>query len=473
MRQGPDNQTAMRFTPSCFSSPVSQRFRARLTAAAVRCLSWAAAAASVGLASAAQAQTAFHGQEVFDLSRRSIDLAESQLRLHQANERFGTMYSHVAITSRWAPGEFVMSDGTRLGGNLARNQVLLGGGWGDTETGLFFLGMQIDQIAGAGRYGQAEDTEQNRELFRPGGMSQFMSYLGASFYGVQASAGMLRNEMSMGDLEVNPYGTFGEAGSIRPGAPAELQTADYNPPDSLLFSLYDGHTGAFLSLAYGSLEERTATEWMGQTSYRFEHKGSGIQNVRFNLQPLQYYLPEWLGLPFASIARYDRPLAEMASQMDTDAAKRTTDFQIGADDVLEAGLRWRVLLNKADNFRMRVAEVGYVEEFRVKRFGLLFGARAMTVNRGTGYEPSAEAFLKGSFMRGSADVESRAIPSWFGAALSYSYNAPESQTFIALPKAHVFGIQVVYGPTELARPLVPLVRAVESRKARSRSSEDD
>lgn len=427
----------------------------------------------MSLASSSQAQTAFHGQEIFDLSRRSIDLAESQLRLHQANERFGTMYSHVAITSRWAPGEFVMSDGARLGGNLARNQVLLGGGWGDTQTGLFFLGLQLDQIAGVGSPGQGEDTNENRKLFRPGGVSQFMSYLGASFYGVQASAGMLRNEMSISDLEVNEYGTFGRAGSVRPGAPADLQTADYNPPDSLLFTLYDGHTGAFLSLAYGSLEERTATEWMGQTSYRFEHKSMGIQNIRFNLQPLQYYLPEWLGLPFASIARYDRPLAEMASQMDTDAAKRTTDFQLGADDVLEAGLRWRVLLNKADDFRVRVAELGYVEEFRVKRFGVLFGARAMTVNRGTGYEPSAEAFLKGSFMRASAEVDRRAVPSWFGAALSYSYNAPESQTFIALPKAHVIGIQVVYGPTELARPLVPLVRAVESHKARSRSSEDD
>ncbi|MBI5536973.1 MAG: hypothetical protein HY898_29905 [Deltaproteobacteria bacterium] len=401
------------------------------------------------------------------MARAGIDLTDSQLRLHQANERFGTMYSHFALTSRWAPGEFVMADGTRLRGNLARNQVLLGGGWGDTEEGMFFLGAHIDQLAAVGRPGQ--DKQSDADRFKPGGVAQMLYYLGGSVAGVQASAGILLNEMGAEQLSLDGYGNFAaeRSNSPRPGSPPEVQDPSrrHNPPNSALFTLYDGHTGAYLAITYGDQEQRLMTEsWTGNRTYRTERVGSGIQDLRFNLQPLRHYLPAGFGLPFATIARYDRPLTELSPSPQEQVAHKTTDFALGADDVLQGGVRWRAVINQ--DGRLRIAELGYVEEFRIGRFGLLFGARAMAVNRTGSYEPSGEGFLKASLLRKRPDVEGRATPTWFGLSGSYSYNTPDSTTFIPIPKAHVVGVQLVYGPTEVTKPLIPLVRAVDGRSSR-------
>jgi len=49
--------------------------------------------------------------------------------------------------------------------------------------------------------------------------------------------------------------------------------------------------------------------------------------------------------------------------------------------------------------------------------------------------------------------------------LSYSYNTPESTTFLPIPGAHVVGAQWIYGPSEMGRPLVPLIPKVEKERA--------
>ncbi len=410
-------------------------------------------------------QAVFRGQEIYEMARSAIDITDNELRLHQANERFGTMYSHAAVTSRWAPGEFLMADGTKLGGNLARNQVLVGGGWGDTEEGLFFLGAQIDQLVAVGQPGQEKQSDSER--FKPGGVAQMLYYLGGSLYGVQASAGLLFNQMGPEKLLLDGYGNFSAraGGSPRPGAPTDVQdpVRSQNPPNSLLFTVYDGHTGAYIAMTYGGQQERTMSEdWMGNRTYRTEETGSGIQDVRVNVQPLQHYLPAWFGLPFVALTRYDRPFSELTASTEEQSATKTTDFALGADDVLRGGLRWRTVINQ--DGRLRIAELGYVEEVRNGEFGFLLGARAMAVNRTGTHEPSAEGFLKASYMRSEPDVDDKAVPSWVGVAVSYSYNTPDSATFIPIPKAHVMGIQVIYGPTEVAKPLIPLVRAVEDRE---------
>ena len=83
----------------------------------------------------------------------------------------------------------------------------------------------------------------------------------------------------------------------------------------------------------------------GQGRYfSMERTGSGVQDARFHLQPLREYLPAWAGLPFLSVARYTTPATDLPD-VDTLSAplpdERTSDFSLGADDVLEGGLRWR------------------------------------------------------------------------------------------------------------------------------------
>jgi len=41
--------------------------------------------------------------------------------------------------------------------------------------------------------------------------------------------------------------------------------------------------------------------------------------------------------------------------------------------------------------------------------------------------------------------------------VSYSYNTPDSATFLPIPNAHVAGVQWIYGRPEMGRPLVPLL----------------
>jgi len=96
----------------------------------------------------------------------------------------------------------------------------------------------------------------------------------------------------------------------------------------------------------------------------------------------------------------------------------------------------------------RVLEGGYVQDFGPA----LVAARLMVVRFGDSYGPSAEAFAQFK------------LPKIFGIGLSYSYNSPDTLTFLPIHNAHVLGLQLCAGPTEMANPLVPLVRAVDERK---------
>lgn len=64
-------------------------------------------------------------------------------------------------------------------------------------------------------------------------------------------------------------------------------------------------------------------------------------------------------------------------------------------------------------------------------------------------------------MRSEPSEGGRKVATLVGVALSYSYNSPDNTTFLAIPQAHVFGVQIALGPSEMANPLVPLVRAVD------------
>jgi hypothetical protein len=231
---------------------------------------------TLGLPGKAHGQTEFRGQEVYDLAKRAIDITDIQLQLHQARYRYGVFDWYLAYNGRWAPGEFVMADGSRLSGNLARHQTGLGGGFGTTTAG-FFFGLQADAVGAAGRLGP---QEANGEEFKPLGLAQAVSFVGVALGDVQATVGVLVNQMSASGLELDRYGNFSTNTDdvIRPGAPVELASSEYaqdDPPNSLLLTAFDGHTGAYAAIAYGDIEERKVTDGAFGRHHSMERTGSG------------------------------------------------------------------------------------------------------------------------------------------------------------------------------------------------------
>lgn len=83
------------------------------------------------------------------------------------------------------------------------------------------------------------------------------------------------------------------------------------------------------------------------------------------------------------------------------------------------------------------------------------GNRVSTMVGGGYGEPSAWGFYLGAW---DDIVMIGPKTSSNSATVSYSFNSPESDTFVPLPYAHVFGVQFVLGVPDVAKRLVPIVR---------------
>ena len=123
-----------------------------------------------------------------------------------------------------------------------------------------------------------------------------------------------------------------------------------------------------------------------------------------------------------------------------------------ADDLFSRGFLIRVTPEISPALTVRRVEAGGL--WRGDDDGLIVGGRAGVHQRAGDWLPSVDTFV-------SLYPEWYARYSRFGVPriqLSWSYNSPDQTTFFALPDAHVFGVQWVYGNFALGRPIVPVFR---------------
>ena len=147
----------------------------------------------------------------------------------------------------------------------------------------------------------------------------------------------------------------------------------------------------------------------------------------------------------------------------TTSQEETWEIPVFVDDIAGTGLRARVIPQVKPEVKLRAVEVSYF----LSGEGFKVGARTFAFQRGSSFTGSGEAYvaLQPAFFDNFSIF---GVP-WV--TLSYSYNTPESATFLPIPNAHVIGAQWLYGLPEMGRPLIPLV-AREERSHEGGSYED-
>ncbi len=401
----------------------------------------------------ALAQPVLTGQEVDAAARESIDVVSNHLTFLQAQAARRALLGYVNSTTRWALARFELNDGQRVGGNLTREQINIGLGLGSPELGVF-AGANYDIVMVSG---PAFTTTEN---FNPPLGGQIFGFVGLAVADVQLTYATQTDLLGTGSLGRDPWGSFQtdrEADyGLRPGAPGVLAYPDTGA-DFTVLSAYEGRTGAFASLAW----ENEVTE-VGESR-------KTLRSVRLNLQPLQN-LPESIvstvGIPTLGLRllraiedhrglRASEPRSPNASASPELPASR--QIELGADDVLQGGLRWRVVQEVSPQFRLMAAEVGYVDEFGIGTSGLRVGAKGTVHRRSGGLEGAWDSYVLYNAVN---QIAAGLFTAPLGFGVSYSYNTPDTATFFPIPNAHVFGIQAILGYPETSRPLVPLVRTV-------------
>lgn len=412
-----------------------------------------AAAGVLGTPRAARADTLFTGPEVQDAKSRSIDIVDSHLQFLAAQARYGQALSTGAFTTRWAPGRVLLNDGSRMAANLSRTQLMFSTGAGSLETGAVFGGATFDFVRLANPFFASIPRFSGSE----GGEAE--AFFGVAYASVQLTYSLAVSGVQDSADNRDPFGNYQSEASRdiawRPNTPYPASTGNQRPKFSFL-SGYEARTGAFASLVW--------VEHGGQTR---------LAESRLHLQPLSGLVPQGirdtLGLPALGLRKLDeardyygeRTSSEVRTapvEVPSLPSEYETDF--GSDDVLRGGFLWRAHVRVSPSALFRYGELGYVQDFGAEaRLGARIGAKALIVRRGDAYAPAGEGIV---LMRAGSGPSA----AYFG--VSYSYDSPESATFLPIRGAHVLGVQVVLGPPETARPLIPLVRDIEARRGAQR-----
>lgn len=433
-----------------------------------RALGLALSATVLVAAPSALGETIFTGPGIYESTKRSMDIIGSHLLLLQAQNEHRKLLSYIGVTSRWAPGHFLLNDGRQAAGTVGRSRLNLGFGLGGLESWGVFAGADMDFV----------------HLSLPVGWAgQSYLFAGLAVADLQITFASMQNLTGQRAFARDVYGNFqatadrGGGGGLpfRPGTPRGIA---YPGDDSLwlheVLSVYEDRTGAFAALVWANTPVYDETDGPAGPRSVFVESRYRLSEARLNLQPLRQLLPRDFGLPMLGFSRLD-PLKDYYQQADAYRALATDpgtsaapseanssapyEIELGSDDVLAGGLRIHVVQELSPSVKFRRGELGVVEEYPLgggRTFR--FGARGVTYSRGDALTLSWDSYVQVAPLTGYG--------SKLHLAASYSYNSPDSTTFIPIPDAHVFGFQVVFGVPETSRPLIPLIRAVDERKKR-------
>ena len=419
---------------------------------------WLVVGALASLPGTARAET-YYGPEIATIARQTIDV----LKLHQhALERqlaFDKAPAFFELSMRSTPATLQFDDGARTKAGITRLGLSTGFGFGKPRTGFAaFAGIQVDMVA---------TTEfpnifvQKREGLEVG---QGAVYGGLAVYGFQVSGGVMAETTGRG---LNPQGYFTRRKfEFREGTPPEVIDAAQNMNTDrlstfLTFTQAEGLTvGATLAklqqdakTQLAALRAQLAPERLMQRLDLRERLGvPGIGLNRYAAE-IDYWGDRYQELrrqaeALANGVRSIQNVAENPLGQTSEQRQETWEIPIFVNDIAGTGIRAAVIPQVKPEVKLRAVEAGYfltVEHLKL-------GARAFAFQRGSSFTGSGEAYV--ALQPGFFEHFSIFGVPW--ATLSYSYNAPESATFLPIPNAHVIGVQWVYGPPEMGRPLIPL-----------------
>lgn len=413
-----------------------------------RDLSVLAGACLLLLARPASAQT-YYGPEVAALARQSVDVMKMHTYAMRAQLALDRAPMYLELTFRGTPARFRFDDGRTLKAGLSRLGFGAGLGVGQPRSGVAgFLGAQGDYA-----YVSEFPVLFSRPKEFRSGTQQLMLYGGFAVHGFQVSGGIVARTGFNG-LNRQGFFTAGNGAGVRPGAPpdaiaggaSESREEQTSVAPFVSFTQAEGVTAG---LSFARIKQEAATRLAAlRTEVAPERLAKTLSNA---------FIP---GLGFDHFAQgidyYGDTFAQMRSIAERNAAglptvsadsipvPATSLIPVGLYDIAQTGLSLRQVTQVSPNALFRQAGLSYV--FRYEQM-FRAAARADLFKRGDGFTGSFEAY--GAF------APTDKFSAWV--TVSYSYNTPDAATFLPIPNAHVLGIQWVFGPPEMARPLVPLM----------------
>jgi len=389
----------------------------------------------------------YYGPEISELARQSIDVMkmhkqamETQLTLDEAPVWF-------EFSERSMPARFRLDDGRAVRGGLSRLGISLGLGGGQPTTGFAaFAGIQGDYVV----VSQFPNMFAKIDGFGPY-TGEVVFYGGVAFEGLQVSGGMLLSR-DFTNLDRDGYfmADAAKPPPVRPGGPvaADSDTTDPQVRTSTFLMVTHSEGGA-LGAAFNDAS-RQGQDTLAALKAEFAprrlidrlelHEKIGIPGIGLDLYGRGYdYYGDRVKAMRTAVDNAANTGAALPSPADY-YTPPTYEIPIFSRDIAGLGPWVRVVNQVSPKPLFRMLEVGYEASgdfFRVAADAKLF-------RRGAAYTGCAEAYAALGYRR-----------AWW--TLSYSYNTPDGSTFLPIPNAHVMGFQVVYGPPEMARPLVPLM----------------
>lgn len=373
----------------------------------------------------------------------------------------------VGMAVRAAPASYLRQDGGVTDAGLGKVLYTLSAGLGEPRSGTaVFAGGIVSSVRPSGFPNIWALSGDGPDLIRAAGTSA-VAFVGVAKMGTVVQLAYHRTELGW---DADGTGRFVAGGcnlaygcqsrQPRPGAPVPASAESFQDnKNAVLFNVLDDrgyHAEALISPVWdvqadGHLVRRTT-----------------LAAVRLAGLPKDLLDPR-IGRLGLGVNLYDKAVDYYGDRSEAVAAAARSDAEppptderpmlelpLLAGDIAQLGISARLIPQILPRPAFRLAELGISAGGKLgDRFVPQVGSRAKVFKRGEGHQPSFDAYAGLLVSYGDLSDE---VPRGVSVMASYSYNSPDSLTFVPVEGAHVLGLQLVVGNAGALPPPVSILR---------------
>lgn len=422
---------------------------------------------SVVLAGSAQAAEPYVAESLRPYLNNEVNALELNHLFLQSMLEMDRIPVTVGTAVRASPAQYRRMDGKITDAGLAKNLYTLSLGLGHPRTGFgAFVGGIASNIRPSDFPNIWALSGDGNELIRASGTSAVF-FGGLAYKGTVLQLALHRTELG---FDASAAGLFVPGGcNLQTGcsgrlprefAPVESPPVSYgNRKNALLINLENGD-GYHAEALIGSVED------IADTGEMLRRKALAAAKV---LGMPKGLIPEQIGRAGAGLNLYDKAVdyygdrsvdVQQAAQQNepppaTDK-RPMLELPLVGGDLGETGLQARVVPQILPVPTLRLLEVGISHEGALgNTFVPSLGGRAKVFKRGKAYQPSVDAFAGLLLSYGDLSHE---VARGVSVVASYSFNSPDSLTFVPIPGTHVLGLQMIVGNATALPPPLPIMR---------------
>lgn len=380
----------------------------------------------------------------------------------------------VAAGVRAAPASYSRIDGKNTDAGLGKVLYAFSLGAGRPATGVaVFGGVNVSQVRPSGFPNVTALSGDEGSLIRAHS-NGIVAFAGMAFYGWALELALFRKELGYDADDrgrFQPGGCDSQSGCSftrepREGAPVAGPPRSYRFNDTSFMLHFEQKSGYSASLLLDNVRSiNSAGDLVARRTISAFKALAQPEALAHNL----------LGAVGVGLNRYAAGVdyyGDRVEEVRADAANNDVPRAAGKQAMFEvpiisqgiAGTPFdaRVVMQVYPRPIARLLEVGYSTSTTLwEELVPQAGVQAKLFYRGDGYVPSADAFLGIFWLYSRRAADPEAENKGLGIYASYSYNSPDSLTFLPVPDAHVLGIQVAYGNPMALPPPVPNLRYPE------------